>query len=205
MDKRYLIIPGALLCIVVVVAGLYLNDMGPEKIRDNSIAALKNVNDYEFSMNITSGEDNIAIKGEIDSKNKRAKSKLDMTSGGMSIPAEIYLIDDITYLKMLGSWTKKSIVTTFDDEDYLRSQMEIIRYSEVEISENESIGEFYVLNVKPDKEKFLEYIKRQTELKIAGNETIDAVMKVWIGKDNNLPGKIYIKMKTKDTGLNTVL
>jgi len=205
MDKKYLIILGALLCIVVIVVGLSIKDLSSEEIRDNSIEALKNVDTYEFGMNITSEEDSILINGEVDSKNKKAKSKMTLTSEEMNIPVEIYLIDDVTHLKMLGSWTKKSIATTFDDEDYLRSQMEIIKYSEVEISENESSEKFYVLDAKPDKKKFLEYIEKQMELKINGTEDIDTAMKVQIEKDSNLPRKIYIKMKTKDIDLNTIL
>lgn len=204
MNKKYLTVLILLVCICIAVFGyIYIKSSTPEEIRDNVMNALNNVETYKFNMDVVSWEDNIATNGEVNLKNKNARLNVDVTSEGMTMPMVIYVMNDISYLRMFGKWTKKSLTNSFEDEDYLKSQMEIIKHSEIDlIKEDEN---FYVLSVKPsEREKILEYITKRADINVHDSENANISMKVWIEKSDNLPRTIEIKAMADDVHLNII-
>lgn len=198
--KKYLMVLVLVLVVCVTVAIIVLKEPTPEEIRDNTVNSMNDVKAYKYSMAVDTATDNILIDGEIDLKNKRARATISMTSEGTTIPVENYVVDGVSYLKIFGKWTKKTLSGLLEDEDYVKNQMEILKSSRVNLIKNES---FYVLEVMPDNKKLLQYLGKQTEV-VSDFKDIKTNMIVWVSKKDNLVKKTEIKI-TDTTDENAYL
>lgn len=199
--KKYLIVLVLVICIIGAI--MVLKEPTPEEIRDNTVNAMNNVKAYKYSMAANTATDNLSINGETDLKNKRARLKISLTSEGTTIPVETYVVDDVSYLKIFGQWTKKTLSGSLEDEDNVKNLIEILKISRVNLIKNKSNESFYVLEVMPDNKKLLEYLEKQTEA-ASDFKDIKTNMIVWVSKKDNLVKKTEIKI-TDPTDENAYL
>jgi|Deesub1362A_J573_1020465.scaffolds.fasta_scaffold02522_11 hypothetical protein len=224
---------GILVIVILAVSAGYLILSTPSagEIVEMTLNSMENVKSYRFSMDSemnmsTIGEKTASIlmkmrgEGAVNYGERKifvsTISEIHGEEGDMSIESDVYLMNDTMYMKMRSpemgeQWMKMKlpeelVEQSWSSEDQIKQQMMLLNSSEVRRLPDEKVNgvECYVLEVKPDLQKFWEAIKSQYSLgELQGmNEAIleealknsEISMKEWIAKDSKLPMKSEIYM-----------
>ena len=210
------------LVVVMVLLGvlmcLCVQSINPEVIKQKAIESSKNIKTYKFKMSVRSevvfGNESEGLKstmvsnatGAVDLVNKKmyvdVHTVINRLGRTYEMKSETYVINDTAYVRSVrpnGSsvWFKTKVRNDFwIRNNQIDRQMEFLNFSKVEKLSEESVNgtECYVLELKPDLDKFVEYMANSSKsvpqnMSMLKNTIKDVEIKEWIAKDTFYPIK----------------
>ncbi len=206
--------------VVTVLLGALLSclcvqSVSPDVIKQKAIESSKNIKTYRFKMTVQSqlifgnesGKSTMISNatGAIDLINKRmyidVHTVINQFGRTYSMESETYVINDTAYIKSNGAsvWFKKKLRNDFwIRNNQIDQQTELLSFSKVEKLSDEKVNgiDCYVLKLKPDLDKFVEYMENTSN--VPQNKSLlkhmlkEVVIKEWIAKDTFYPIKSEI-------------
>ncbi len=213
------------LIIVAVLFGVLLSlcvqSFNPEEIKQKALETSKNIKTYKFKMSVKSevivGNESSGAKSEmvsnatgaIDMVNKRlymdVSTVMNQFGRTFSMKSETFVFNDTAYIKAVRpngtiAWFKTKVQDDFwNRSDQIDQQIELLSFSKIEKLSDESVNgvDCYVLKLKPDLDRFVEYMsnssanvpKNKSMLK---NMLKDVEVKEWIARDTYYPVKTEV-------------
>ena len=204
-----------------VLLSLCIQSVNPEEIKQKAIESSKNIKTYKFKMTIqsevlvgneSSGAKSVTmsnITGAFDSVNKRmymdVYTVINRFGRTYSMRSETYIINDTAYIKAVrpngtSIWYKTKVQDDFwSRNNQIDQQAKILSFSKVEELSDVSVNsvDCYVLKLKPDLDKFIEYMTNSSK-NVPQNKSMikkmlkEVVVKEWIAKDTFYPVKAEI-------------
>ena len=209
--------------LVCVLLSLCTQSMSPEEIRQKAIESSKNIETCRFKMTmkaeISFSNDSKVVRssmisnvnGAYDFVNRRVYMKMVSTMSSpeesLQIESESYLMNDTMYMKMkFPNGTCRWVKTEVKDEAWNRSnqikqQVDLLKISEVERLPDERVNgtDCYVLELKPDLDRFVEYMVKSGQ-QIPQNVSLlkemlkEVKVREWIAKDTFYPIKTEMRI-----------
>jgi len=210
----------AILLLVGILLSLCAQGISPEEIRQKAIESSKNIETCKFKMMMSTelcfGNNSnpkpftsSSVNGAYDFINRKMFMKMTTTmrslKGSFQMTSESYLINDTMYIKMIypnGTyrWVKTEMRNDlWNRSNQIKQQVDLLKISEVKRLPDETINgtDCYVLELKPDLDKFIELMVSSKQENIQNISLLkdmlrDVRVKEWITKDKFYPIKTQI-------------
>jgi len=206
-----------------------------EQIRDKSIDAMGEVETYAFNVvtrtETETYESSRITKGKTDLKNKKMYMEIkEMYAGTKSADVierntSIYIINNIRYRKIpIFEWVKDKMSTDIWEQNYAKSQIDLMKNSEVKLLDDEKVDErdCYVLEIRYNPENIFETSAQWTlenmaqipyKINLTVGELGRAIAKIlkvmeiraWIAKDTFLIVKIHMEIGNETGKMSTTM
>lgn len=177
------------LAVMMIFAGCTEADLTDEQMQAKLIKANSEVETYsakinmDMDMNIVTDEESGSVKmmmtGTLDvdqvKKELGMQAKMTMDMGDLAteevpdmlsdgISMDMYLVDNVIYTQVMGMWIKMPAETEmWDQQNHIEHFIEYLETGSIERLDDQTMDgkEFYVVKLKPDFKKVIEYALKQ--------------------------------------------
>lgn len=209
MINKYLLATLAISLLLISACDSHKLDIEIEEFKEQVLKANAQIQTYDFEMTSDvkmnfdfldekiSSSMNMNYAGIVDRENNQMKlkstSNVDRQGSVETIEMDMYLIDNYTYIYMMGNWMKMPLEYEYmDEQDQIDLTTNLIDSGTIIYDGEEEVDgkNYYVVTLKPDLKKFVETALSTLGMEevIGGVEGLEDLIKeyetkLWINKE----------------------